>query len=150
MIKFIVKAVIVLLALQAAIDYLRKEEIIKGSIEINYSAIQQKLFGENPATKMTKALVQFSSRSIQNAIAKKSNVAEHSTLNRHHQETVPAYKIVYHVVNEGESLNILSQKYNVHWRVIQKINGIEDHQPLYIGQPLKIPTRSKNLDQYSI
>ncbi|MCU0642657.1 MAG: LysM peptidoglycan-binding domain-containing protein [bacterium] len=150
MIKFIVKTVIVLLALQSAMNYLRKEEIIEGSIEINYPVVQQKLVGTIPAKKIAAGILHFTAQTIQGAITTELRAEERSSVNPVYHEEVPAYKIVYHVVNEGESLNILSQKYNIHWRVIQKVNRMDDAQPLYIGQVLKIPTRNKNLDHYSI
>lgn len=150
MIKFIVKTVIVLLALQSAMDYLRKEEIIKGSIEINYPVVQEKLIGSIPAKKIAAGILHFTAQTIQGAITTELRAGERSSFRTVDHEEVPAYKIVFHTVNEGESLNLLAQKYNIHWRVIQKVNRLEDHQPLYVGQALKIPTRSKTLDKYSI
>ena len=150
MIKFIVKTVIVLLALQSAMNYLRKEEIIEGSIEINYPVIQQKLVGNISTKKIATGVFHFAAQTIQGAIATELRAEECSVTKSSCSGGVPSYKIVYHIVKAGESLNVLSQKYNIHWRVIQKANRISDEQPIYVGQVLKIPTRNKNIDHYSI
>ncbi|HEX9975585.1 MAG TPA: LysM domain-containing protein, partial [bacterium] len=130
--------------------YLRKEEMIEGSIEINYPVIQQKLLAAVPTKKIANSILQFTAHTIQSAIATELHAEECSTSESYCSEEVPAYKIVYHIVNEGESLSVLSQKYNIHWRVIQKVNRISDEQPMYVGQALKIPTRNNNLEHYSI
>ncbi len=150
MIKFIVKTVIVLLALQSAMDYLRKEEIIEGSIEINYPVIQQKLVGSISTKKIATGILHFAAQTIQGAIATELRAEECSVAKSVCSEEVPAYKVVYHIVKAGDSLSLLSQKYNIHWRVIQKANRISDEQPLYVGQVLKIPSRASNLDHYAI
>jgi len=150
MIKFTIKCIIVLLALQSAVDFLRKEEIIEGSIEINYPVIRQKLRTAVPTKKIATGILQFTAHTIQNAITTELRAEERSPSENYNHEEVPAFKIVHHIVNEGESLSVLSQKYNIHWRVIQKVNRISDEQPMYVGQALKIPTRNNNLEHYSI
>ena len=64
MIKFAVKCIIVLLALQSAMNYLRKEEIIEGSIRINYPVIQQKVLAAIPTKKIAAGIVKFTTESV--------------------------------------------------------------------------------------
>ena len=150
MIKFIVKTIIVLLALQSAMDYLRKEEIIEGSIEINYPVIQQKLLAAVPTKKIATGMLHFAAHTVQNAIATELRAGENASFVSARTEDAPAFKIVYHIVTEGESLGGLAQRYNVHWRVIQKVNRMSDDEPMYVGQVLKIPSRTRNVDHYAI
>ncbi len=150
MIKFIVKTVIVLLALQSAMDYLRQEEIIEGSIRINYPMFKQKLIAAVPTRKIVSGMAQVVARTVQHAASVEFGRGENLTSKTSAFEKQPAYKIVYHVVAEGESLAELAQRYQVHWRVIQKANQMADDEPLFVGQVLKIPSRIKKLDNYTI
>jgi len=69
MIKFVVKCIIVLLVIQSAMKYLRKEEIIEGSIKINYPNMQRKLLALIPTEKIANGIFEFTEDRIQGAIA---------------------------------------------------------------------------------
>lgn len=144
MIKFIVKSVIVLLALQSAMNYLRKQDIIEGSIEINYPIVQQKLVGSIPAKKIAAGLFEVILDKIQSGA---NNNYQATFPARHDQvrERNPHFKIVEHVVDRGETLNELAQRYGVHWRVIQRVNHLADGRDLFVGQRLKIPSKMHQL-----
>ncbi|MDZ7333392.1 MAG: LysM peptidoglycan-binding domain-containing protein [candidate division KSB1 bacterium] len=150
MIKFIIKAVIVLLALQSAMDYLREQGIIEGSIEINYSVIKQKLLAAVPTKQIATGMVHFAAPAVQNAIVTDLRAEENASFISARNVDRPTFKIIYHIVTEGESLGELAQRYNVHWRVIQKANRMSEDEPLQVGQVLKIPIRNKKYDHYSI
>ncbi len=144
MIKFIVKCVIVLLALQSAMDYFRKEAIISGSIEINYPVIQQKLVAAISIRHIAAGLVEFTMNKIQGA-------ANHE-IQRNFQvcrdqfvEKAPRFKIIEHVVEHGETLNELSQRYGVHLLVIQRVNHLHTDYKIFVGQKLKIPSKTHEL-----
>ncbi len=149
MIKFIIKCIIVLLAIQSAMDYLRKEEIIEGSIKINYPTVQRKLLVFIPTEKIAGSIFDFVSNKVHDTIDKQNQNNDASNSEQHHRD-FPSYRIVFHVVKDGETLSELSQEYGVHWRVIQKINHINDEQRLSVGQMLKIPSKVKNLPYFSI
>lgn len=147
MMKSIIKTVIVLLALQSAMGYLRNEQIIEGSIRINYSVIQQKLIGAVPVRKITSGMVQAIAQTALQSVSPKLHAAEYCLAEGRDTKDVAAFKIVHHVVAEGESLAALAQIYGVHWRVIQKVNRIGDDEPLFVGQILRIPTRTERLER---
>ncbi len=150
MIKFIAKCIIVLLAFQSAMDYLRRQEIIEGSIKINFAVIQQKLFAAIPAKKIATGMLQFAEAKIEDGVILEVQVKESASLIKSSIEGESVFKIVYHRVREGESLRELAQQYAIHWRVIQRMNQLLDGQPIYVGQVLKIPMRKRNLDWSSI
>lgn len=150
MIKFIVKTVIVLLALQSAMDYLRQEEIIEGSIRVNYPVIRQKLIAALPPKKIAAGLVQRAAGTVKKTAAAPVYAAENGWSEAERADALPSFRIVYHVVTAGESLADLAQRYQIHWRVIQKANHISAGEPLYVGQVLKIPSRIKNMDHFDI
>jgi len=144
MIKFIIKGIIVLLAMQSAMDYLRKEQIIEGSIEINYQTMQQKLKAAFPTKKISIRILEFAAARSRNAIT--NNDAPNYRVCRDQQrEEQPGFKIVNHVVDEGETLVELSQRYGVHWRVIQRVNHLGDEHKLLVGQRLRIPSKMHQL-----
>ncbi|MDZ7331878.1 MAG: LysM peptidoglycan-binding domain-containing protein [candidate division KSB1 bacterium] len=147
MIKFMIKSVIVLLAMQSAMNYLRNEQIIEGSIRINYSVIQQKLISAVPVRKIASGMVQAVAQTRLQRVSPEPYAAEYPVAEVREIKDVPAFKIVHHVVAEGESLAVLAQIYGVHWRVIQKINRIGDDEPLFVGQVLRIPTRTQGLER---
>ena len=57
MFKFLVKVVIVVLALQSGMNFLRKEDIIVGEIKINYPVLKEKLLKLVPTKKITDKLL---------------------------------------------------------------------------------------------
>ena len=144
MIKLIIKCIIVLLALQSAMDYLRKEEIIEGAIKINYQTVQQKVFAVIPTEKIATGIVKFAADKIQDVIAN-DDVPNYRVCRDHHREENPRFKIVNHVVDNGETLDVLSQRYGVHWRVIQRVNHLDTGHKLFVGQNLRIPSKMHKL-----
>lgn len=51
-----------------------------------------------------------------------------------------------HVVQEGESLSIVGQKYGVSWLVLAARNGIEPPGTIHVGQRLRIPEISERAE----
>ena len=144
MIKFIVKCIIVLLAMQSAMNFLRKEEIIEGSIKINYTVIQEKVFEAIPTKKIAAGILEFAVERIQDAVTN-SDEQNYRVYHDQQREEKPGFKIVNHVVDEGETLEEISQRYGVHWRVIQKVNHLSYGHKLFAGQRLKIPSKMHKL-----
>lgn len=144
MIKFIVKCVIVLLATQSAMDYLRQEEIIEGSIKINYQTVQQKLLAVIPTEKIKTGIIEFAANKVHDSL-NKDNQGDFQVCRDQYREEIPRFKIVNHVVDDGETLDELSQRYGVHWRVIQKVNHLSNEHKLFIGQKLRIPSKMHKL-----
>ena len=50
-----------------------------------------------------------------------------------------SYYLILHKVQSGEKLTDLSKIYGIHWRVIQRANGISDPRRLSPGQLIIIP-----------
>lgn len=144
MIKFTVKCIIVLLAVQSAIDFLRKKEIIEGSIKINYQTMQQKLLAVIPTEKIATGIFDFATKRIRDAVTN-NDEPNYRVCRDQLREEKPGFKIVNHVVNEGETLAELSQRYGVHWRVIQRVNHLSDGHKLPVGQRLRIPSKIHQL-----
>ena len=144
MIKFAVKCIIVLLALQSAMNYLRKEEIIEGSIRINYPVIQQKVLAAIPTKKIAAGIVKFTTERIQDAIANDEE-PNYRVCHDQQREENSHFKIINHIVDKDETLEQLSQRYGVHWRVIQRVNHLSDKHKLLVGQRLRIPSKMHQL-----
>lgn len=135
---------IVLLALQSAMDYLRNEEIIEGSIKINYQTVQQKVLAVIPTKKIAAEIVKFASERIQDTITTNDELKYRSCYEQRMKET-PRFKIVNHVVVKGETLEQLSQRYGINWRVIQRVNHMNEGDKLMVGQRLRIPSKIHQL-----
>jgi len=143
MFKFVFKLFVGWLALQSALGYLRREEIIYGSIEINYKALQRKVFEVIPTEEISKAII--------NAATSKMN----DSFKSHPENSIDSgddierrnsyFKEIVHVVHRGETLYDLSERYGVSWKVIKKINRLENMNQLWVGQKLRIPTRLASL-----
>ena len=103
MIKFIVKCIVVLLALQSAMDYLHQQEIIEGSIKINYQTIQQKMVAAIPTRKIANEIVKFATEGIKDVIAN-DHAPHHHVSYDQSGERNSRFKIVNHVVDNGETL----------------------------------------------
>lgn len=149
MIKLSIKCLVVLMALQSVLNYLRKEEIVKGSIEINYPVIKRKMFSLMPADKISHSIVQFVPTKVADAKFIRERLREKFFAEPLLEES-PVYKMVTHIVADGETLIELGERYGVHWRVIQKVNHIPDEQMMYVGQMLKIPSKVKIPSRFSI
>lgn len=149
MIKLSIKCLVVFMAFQSVLNYLQKEEIVKGSIEINYPVIKQKIFSLMPTAKISHSIVQFASTKVADAKFIREQPREKFFAEPLTEES-PLYKIVTHIVADGETLIELGERYGVHWRVIQKVNHIPDEQMMYVGQILKIPSKVKIPSRFSI
>lgn len=51
------------------------------------------------------------------------------------------FKVEYHVVSPGETLFDLERSYRTNWKVIQRINKIEDPLRLRAGTIIRVPVR---------
>ncbi len=147
MFKFLVKVVVVVLAIQSAMGYLRKEEIISGEIHINYPVLKEKLLKIIPTEKIAEGLQDFVTTKVKESLASKLDEMSRSTSQQINQQSMgfSSPRIIVHVISEGETLSDLSQIYGVPWQVIKKINHIRDERNLEVGQQLRIPFRLKNV-----
>ena len=144
MIKFLFKLLVVWLALQSALGYLRKEEIIYGSIEINYPALQKKVLEIIPTEQISEAIIHIVTKKLKETLAP----GEEQKSRFYRTDDVAArqnFREVVHVVHRGDTLSDLSEKYGVSWKVIKKINRIVNKDQLLVGQKLRIPSRLNNL-----
>jgi len=143
MFKFLVKVVIVVLALQSGVGYLQKQDVLIGDMKINYPVLKEKILKLIPTKKITEKLKDVVNSKISEAFA-----GESETKDDVFSESVKDYgkpRIVVHVVAQGETLAALSQKYGIPWQVIKKINDIHNENELVVGQQLRIPARVRNL-----
>jgi len=147
MFKFLVKVVIVVLALQSGMSYLKKEEILVGEIRVNYPVLKEKLLKLVPTDKITDKLLDVVNTKISQAITTDketiiNNVSEgvNGSFEKN-RET----RTVVHVVTQGETLSELSEFYGISSQVIKKINNIQGEGKLSVGQRIRIPERAKNL-----
>ncbi len=140
MFKFLVKVVIVVLALQSGMSYLKKQDILIGEIKINYPVLKEKILKLIPTEKITEKLKDVVNSKISEAFAVKTETKDEASF-----EAVNDYRnprIVVHVVAQGETLAELSQRYGIPWQVIKKINDIHNENELVVGQQLRIPART--------
>jgi len=147
MFKFLVKVVIVVLALQSGMSYLKKEDIIVGEIKINYPVLKEKLLKLIPTNKIADKLLDVVNTKISQAFTTDKET-ENDIVSDNAMETLEKNKktrTVVHVVAQGETLGELSHIYGIPSPVIIKINNIQDDKKLSVGQRLRIPARSKNL-----
>ena len=144
MIKLFIKCIVILLALQSATDYLRKQKIIEGSIEINYQTVQEKLFAIIPTEKIATGILEFATEKIKDVVAKDDEIQYQVSCDQPKEES-PRFKIISHEVHNGETLVELSKRYGVHWRVIQRINHLDTEHKLFVGQKLRIPSKMHQL-----
>lgn len=147
MFKFLVKVVIVVLALQSGMSYLKKNQILVGSIKINYPVLKEKLIKLIPTEKLAAKLPDVVNTKINQAIQTNSGQKHDDT-----SQTEPGsfneyqkFRLVIHVVAQGETLSDLSQVYGISSQVIQKINNLQNDDKLTVGQEVKIPIRSRDL-----
>lgn len=144
MIKFMFKLLVIWLALQSALGYLREQEIIYGSIEINYPVLQKKALEIIPTEEISEALIHLITKKL-----KESLTPETEQQNRFYRTNEvtnrKSFKEIVHVVHQGDTLTELSEQYGISWKVIKKINRIENKDQLLVGQRLRIPSRLNNL-----
>ena len=147
MVKFLVKVVIVVLALQTAMNYLRKEEIIVGEIKINYPVVKEKLLKLIPKEKISEKLLDIVNTKIEKRVSSenKPDYKLYSGEKSGNYQKNSFNAIVVHVVTQGETLSELSEIYGVNCKVLKKVNNLSDTMKLEVGQKIKIPTISKNL-----
>lgn len=144
MIKFLFKLFVVWLALQSALGYLREEEIIHGSIEINYPVLQRKVLEIIPTEQISEALIHLVTKKLKDAL---DAGEDGGFLNHREGDKSPStsFREIVHVVDRGDTLTELSERYGVSWKVIKKINQIENKNRLRVGQRLRIPSRVTHL-----
>ena len=142
MFKFLVKVVMVVLALQSGVSYLQKEDILVGEIRVNYPVLKEKIMKLIPTEKITEKIKEVVNSKISEAFA-----ANTETKEINFSEPVNDYvkpRLVVHVVSNGETLSELSQIYGIPWQVIKKINDISNEDDLNVGQQIRIPARIRN------
>lgn len=147
MFKFLVKVVIVVLALQSGMSYLKKEEILVGEIKINYPVLKEKLLKLIPTEKITDKLMGVVNTKISQAFSTETK-PQNQIISDTAKESFNEYQessIVVHIVTQGETLSELSHIYGISSQVIKKINNIGDENELTVGQKIRIPSRSQNL-----
>ncbi len=144
MIKFLFKLFVVWLALQSALGYLREEEIIHGSIEINYPVLQRKVLEVIPTEQISEAIIHLVTKKLRDALDADE---ERSFLihRKKDKKSSTVFREIVHVVDCGDTLTDLSDRYGVSWKVIKKINHIENKDRLQVGQRLRIPSRVTHL-----
>ena len=140
MFKFLVKVVIVVLALQSGVSYLQKQDILIGEMKINYPVLKEKILKLIPTEKVTEKLKDVVNSKISEAFADKTETKDDVSFDAVNDYKNP--RIVVHVVAQGETLAELSQKYGIPWQVIKKINDIHNENELVVGQQLRIPART--------
>ena len=149
MFKFLVKVVIVVLALQSGMGYLKKEEILVGDMKINYPVLKEKLMKLVPTEEISEKLKDIVTAKISEALASEkrtSNEVYTKKITRNYnRKTTRSTRVLVHVITHGETLNELSSLYGVPWQVIKKINNIANEKQLTVGQQLRIPSRIRNL-----
>ncbi len=147
MFKFLVKVVVVVLAIQAGMSFLRKEGIISGEIKINYAVVKEKVLKIIPTEKISEKLLDIVNSKIRDGLTSKVNAAENNFSHQlNHQNTASAKtQVIVHVVSQGETLSELSLRYGVHRKVIKKMNDLDDDGGLNVGQKIRIPAKEKNL-----
>ncbi|MFZ5518215.1 MAG: LysM peptidoglycan-binding domain-containing protein [Candidatus Zhuqueibacterota bacterium] len=143
MFKFLFKLFVGWLALQSVLGYLRREEIIYGSIEINYAALQRKIIEVIPTEEISEAIIHAATNKMRDTFKSKQGYSIDSGDNDERRNSY--FKEVVHVVHRGETLYDLSERYGVSWKVIKKINRLENMNQLWVGQKLRIPTRLASL-----
>jgi len=147
MFKFVVKVVVVVLAIQAALGYLRKEGIVTGEIKINYTAVKEKLFEVIPKEKIAEEVKGLIFQKVKESIDSQFDQigSEFSQKINGDNEDESDQKMLIHVISDGETLRELSEKYGVSDKVIKKINKIHDDRDLTVGRELLIPFVSQNV-----
>ncbi|HDQ00200.1 MAG TPA: LysM domain-containing protein [bacterium] len=147
MFKFLVKVVVVVLAIQAGMGYLKKQEIISGNIKINYPVLKEKILKLIPTEKIAEKVQNAVTSQIKQAVSSKIDDWQRDSIGSSQPDFVasPQQKMLVHVVIEGETLGELSEAYDVPADVIKKINKIKDERDLTVGKQLKIPARGRNV-----
>lgn len=147
MFKFLVKVVVVVLALQAALGYLKKEGLISGEIHINYSAVKAKLLELVPEEKIANEVKGLIFKKVIDELDSKipGTVSEFSQQISNEKQDYEERKLLIHVISPGETLKELSRKYGVSDKVIKKINKINGDGDLVEGKEILIPFIPKNV-----
>lgn len=147
MFKFLVKVVVVVIALQTSMGYLRKEGIITGEIKINYPVVKEKIMKIIPTDKIAQTLQDYVTQKIKESLASKLDDWQQdlNTSSMVATGETRRTKVLVHVISDGETLSEISHIYDVPWQVIMKVNQLADDNNLTIGQQIKIPSRIKNI-----
>jgi len=147
MFKFVVKTVVVVLAIQAALGYLRKEGIVSGEIKINYSAVKEKLFEAIPKEKIAEEIKGLIFQKVKEGVNSQFDQfgREFSQKINDAKNDESEQKMLIHVISDGETLRELSEKYGVPDKVIKRINKIRGDRDLTAGKQLLIPFVARNV-----
>ena len=147
MFKFLVKVVVVVLAIQSGLGYLRKEGLISGEIKVNYHAVKEKILKIIPTDKIADKLQDVVTSKIKEVLSSKVDNWQTELSQNVSQGTMGERqsRVIVHIVSEGETLADLSQMYNVPWQVIKKINQIGDGRELTTGRQIRIPSIPRNI-----
>ncbi len=147
MFKFLVKVVVVVLAIQAALGYLRKEGLVSGEIKINYSALTEKIIEVIPKEKIAEEVKSLIYQKIKQGVDSQFDRigTEFSQKILEDQEDESQRNLLIHIVSDGETLKELSEKYGVPDKVIKKINNIRSDRDLKVGKELLIPFVPRNV-----
>ena len=97
-----------------------------------------------PVEKIARGILEIVAEKIHDAVMN-DNEANYQVFHDQHSQEKPRFQIVNHVVDQGETLMELSQRYGVHWRVIQRVNHLGDGHKLFAGQRLRIPSKMHQL-----
>ena len=142
MFKFLVKVVIVVLALQSGVSYLQKQEILVGEIRVNYPVLKAKLMELIPTEQITEKIKDVVNSKINDPFSATNNNRDDV-----YSDPVIDYqkpRIVVHVVSRGETLSTLSHAYGIPWQVMKKTNDLSNENDLGVGQQSRIPTTNRN------
>ena len=137
MIKLFFKGIIFVMGIQSLFGKLQNEGIIKGSIEINYPVLQEKIISIIKSDEFNGLIKKLNESNVNSySVYEEVQVKEVSNKTCDTDSRLRWFK---HVVREGETLTNLADFYGVSWKVIKKINRISDDRLLQVGQPIIIP-----------
>ena len=147
MFKFLVKVVVVVLAIQAALGYLRKEGLVSGEIKINYSVLKKKIIKAIPKEKIAEEAKSLIYQKIKNGVDSQFDQigSEFSQKILKDEDDDSQRNMLIHIVSDGETLRELSEKYGVPDKVIKKINNLRSDRDLKVGKELLIPFVNRNV-----
>ncbi len=139
MIKLFVKGVIFVMGIQSLFGRLQDEGIVKGSIEINYPVLQEKVISIIRSDEFKNLVKKINDSEVTDYVSPPEAQAGELINCATTVCTVKDSRFFKHIVRRGETLSNLAQYYGVSWKVIKKINRIDNARYIYEGQNLIIP-----------
>ena len=109
MIRLLIKCIIIVLAIQSTIDYLRKHGIIASSINLNYQVLNAKFLELIPAKKLQGIFLQHNT-SKNKYFKYVIDDSRKNNVDGFQDKGKKSYRLLWYVVREGETLDKLSQK----------------------------------------